>query len=112
MERNTIEMDTFYVNTLIFFLKAQQGIGYRGIEMALDLIDNEMISDDDKRDLLFDIFHKYGLCEVSYKRGMYQPTEEGKEEYNRAFQDYIKLPAERREIHSSAGIIKITIPLN
>lgn len=104
----SITMDKVYMNALIFFLKSQQSVDFTGIIQVLDIIDNETIREDDKRDLIYAVFHYFGLNEVGFKGGLFQPEDGAIEEFLQLWH----FPSERREFHSPAGIIKILIPLN
>jgi hypothetical protein len=65
-------MESYFLNTLIFFFKEQREIKYEAIEQVLDLIDDEKVPDIKKRDLILAILHKYGLNETTYNNGRFK----------------------------------------
>lgn len=67
-------METYYLNTLIFFFKTQRQLGFPAIITVLDLIDNEEIFDDKKGDMIINILRLYGLNETTHKNGAFMPT--------------------------------------
>jgi hypothetical protein len=66
-----INMEQYYLNTLIFFFKSQMEIGYKAIEQVLAIIDHNAIPDTRKRKAIFQVLHYYGLNEVGYKGGRF-----------------------------------------
>jgi hypothetical protein len=64
-------METYYLNTIIFFFKTQRDVSYIAIEQVLNIIDNAAIPDARKRKAIFEVLRYYGLNEIGYKAGQF-----------------------------------------
>ena len=107
-------METYYLNTLIFFFKTQQEIGYKAIEQVLSIIDNPTIPDERKNKMLFQVLRGYGLNEVGYKDGQFEFDAEipvVKTPSDNA-EDSIILPVETIELRILNGVLQIALPQN
>lgn len=108
-------METYYLNTLIFFFKTQQEIGFKAIEQVLSIIDNDKIPDARKRKALFQVLHYYGLNEVGYKGGKFGFGEElpsVEKAHPDNTEDSIVIPLQSMEVKILNGIIQTALPLN
>jgi len=68
-------METYYLNTLILFFKSQQEMDFECIKYILDIIDDDTLDDEDKRDIIIGNLQDAGLNETTYKDGKFDPTE-------------------------------------
>jgi|GEM_PF-5897093 hypothetical protein len=67
-------METYYLDTIIFFFKSQKDLDFVAITDVLDIIDDNEIPEIAKRDMIFDTLRNYGLNEVSYRHGKFSPA--------------------------------------
>lgn len=67
-------MQTYSLLTLILFFKSQQRMGYEAIEIIAGIIDDDNLPDEDKKDGILWILHKYGLNETTFKEGRFEPA--------------------------------------
>ena len=68
-------MDCYFLNTLIFFFRSQRDIDFAAIRDILDIIDDDEIREEDKRDMIMDVLRTFGLNETSYRGGSFSPAE-------------------------------------
>ena|ERR1700751_1477186 len=73
-------MQTYYLNSLLLFLKSQQSLGYEAFNIIIGIMEDATLPDEDKRDSILFILHKYGLNEVTYKDGRHDPEDKPAEE--------------------------------
>jgi len=66
-------METFYLYSLILFFQTQREIGYEGIEVGLDFMDDPDIPEEERADLFLKILKGYGLNDTSQKNGRFEP---------------------------------------
>jgi hypothetical protein len=105
-------MEKFLANTLIFYLKSQQTIGYRGIDEMLAIIDDDDLKDEIKREQIFAAFHKYGLFETTIHKGAFKPAESVINEITEAEAINGELRIDMWVIKARHGKVKIKFPLN
>jgi hypothetical protein len=67
-------MQTYTLNTLLLFLKAQQYESYEAIETILGVLDDEMLLNEDKKDFILYTLRRHGLNEITHKEGRYEPS--------------------------------------
>ena len=104
-------MEQYRLNTLIFFLKVQKELGYYDINKMLDIIDDPVIPDAKKGDLIIKTLRNAGLNEVGYKDGDFDPvgeihgTVESKHELN-------DTPIQEFLLHLVNGTMELYIIMN
>jgi hypothetical protein len=106
-------METYYLNTLIFFFKTQQEMQYQAIEQVLRIIDNDKIPEARKRKALFQVLRHYGLNETDYKGGKFDfgneiPVVNTPSETD----DFITIPTQVIELRILNGVLQIALPQN
>ncbi len=66
-------METFYLYSLILFFQTQREIGYEGIEVGLDFMDDPKIPEEERAELFLKILKGYGLNDTTQKNGRFEP---------------------------------------
>lgn len=103
-------METYYLNTLIFFLSSQQEMGYRGIKRILRLIDDDKISDMRKRKMLITLLRNLGLNEIGNRDGSFEPANIPENDTDSIVT--VTFPTETLNIKLYNGALKLPVPLN
>jgi len=107
-------METYFLDTLILFFRSQRDMDFVAIRDTLDIIDDDEIHDNLKRDMIFDILRGYGLNEVSYRNGKFSPSANRSPEelvYDK-IHTVICYPLQPIKFPVLNGTIGVNIPLN
>jgi hypothetical protein len=56
----------YNIYSIIIFLKNQRDLGYRAVESVLNMIDDEKMPDEEKKEHILRAFRNAGLFEVGY----------------------------------------------
>lgn len=65
-------MQTYKLDTLLAFFRSQQEYDYDVIDLILDVLGDDCIPDEDKKDFVIRTFRKHGLNEVTHKEGRFE----------------------------------------
>lgn len=107
-------MESYYLNTLIFFFKTQRDVGYKAIEQVLNIIDNDVIPDARKRKALFQVLRSYGLNETTFKNGRFEFAESVPHEEipPNNVEDIVSIVTQTFYLRLLNGVLEIAIPIN
>jgi len=107
-------METYYLNTLICFFKSQRDLDFVAIEDVLNIVDDDEIPENTKRDMIFDTLRTYGLNELSYRFGRFSPANERSPREYAYEKDHNTILYIRQSIEFPVlnGRITVKIPLN
>ena len=67
-------MQTYYLHTLLCFLRSQKALDYEAIEIILGIMEDNTLENEDKMDGIRFILRKHGLNEVTHKDGRFEPV--------------------------------------
>jgi len=107
-------METYYLDTLIYFFKTQRDLDYVAIDDVLNIIDDNEIPEAVRRDMIMDTLRGYGLNETSYRYGRFSPGIDSSPAdrcYNN-IHDKISYTLQSMRLQILNGSIGINIPLN
>jgi hypothetical protein len=113
MQQTNKKMETYYLNTLIFFFKSQKERKYEAIEHVLRIIDQDKIPDKRRRKMLFRVLRRNGLNETTFKNGRFEPGSEEPQVHNNMQEPFpIRFPVQKMYIHLINGLLELPVPLN
>jgi len=109
-----MKMDTYYLNTLICFFRSQLDLDFVAIRDVLNIVDDELTPDNEKRDMIMATLRGYGLNECSYRHGRFSPAEDrSPAEYDSdKVHNVISYPLHPIRFPVLNGTITVNIPLN
>jgi hypothetical protein len=107
-------VEKYYLNALIFFLKTQQDLKYKGIERVLRIIEQKRYSDETKRELIIQTFRFYGLNETAFHDGEFGffPPESSSEQNSKAVGDSIYIVTQTFHIRLLNGVLELAVSIN
>jgi hypothetical protein len=107
-------MKRYFLNTLIFFLKTQQDIHFKGIEQVLRIIDHKRYSDAKKQELIIDTLRYYGLNETDYRNGEFGFGESIPlpETPTNNVEDIIQLVTQTFHLKLLNGVLELAVAVN
>lgn len=110
-----MEPNNLKVNTLLFFFNAMKDL-HKGIDCALDQLNNDMLDEHEKFNLIIELIGNFGLNQDLFINEVCGPAKpkEDKPEIGGPIQrfDYHDFPEERFEILLLNGLVGFNIPLN
>jgi hypothetical protein len=66
-------MQTYYLHTLLCFLRSQKALDYEAIEIIIGIMEDDVLENEDKMDGIRFILRKHGLNEITHKDGRFDP---------------------------------------